>query len=228
MIQAEIVPALVKVVNDKNIHADIRGGALIALARCGKSMAHVKTFFAVAKPDSGEDKVVQESAILALGILQLKKPEIRDFLINLIDDMDVSFRARCFASISLGLLQDNSDEVFAALEACFGRDADAMGVVKNEPCAERMTFGFTRSVPSDDPMSPAPNASHDRSIAPRLPGFSIASAMRTSEGVLWANDARDMSGVSATAATPSGFWRRDILSKTRFETIVNCTWPASG
>ena len=27
MIQAEIVPALVKVVSDKNIHADIRGGA---------------------------------------------------------------------------------------------------------------------------------------------------------------------------------------------------------
>lgn len=116
MIQAEIVPALVKVVNDKNIHADIRGGALIALARCGKSMAHVKTFFEVAKPGSGEDKIVQESAILALGILQIKKPEIRDFLINLVDDMDVPFRARCFAAISLGLLQDNSPEVFAALE----------------------------------------------------------------------------------------------------------------
>jgi len=124
MIQQEIVPALVKVVADKNIHADIRGGALIALARCGRNMTHVKTFFEVAKPGSTEDKVVQESAILALGILQLKNPEIRDFLIKLVDNMDVPFRARCFAAISLGLLQDNSDEVFACLERCLdGRES---------------------------------------------------------------------------------------------------------
>jgi HEAT repeat protein len=138
MIQQEIVPALVNVVGDKNIHADIRGGALIALARCGKSMAHVKTFFAVAKHDSGEDKVVQESAILALGILQLKNPEIRDFLINLVDNMDVPFRARCFASISLGLLQDNSDEVFAALE----RRLDGREVTPDVPICALLTIGM--------------------------------------------------------------------------------------
>jgi HEAT repeat protein len=124
MIQQEIVPALVKVVNDKNIHADIRGGALIALARCGRSMTHVKTLFEVAKPGSTEDKVVQESAILALGILQLKNPEIRDFLIKIVDSTDAPFRARCFALISLGLLQDNSEEVFACIQRCFdGRES---------------------------------------------------------------------------------------------------------
>jgi HEAT repeat protein len=138
MIQQEIVPALLKVVADKNIHADIRGGALIALARCGSSMAHVKTFFDVAKPNSGEDKVVQESAILALGILQLKKPEIRDFLIALVDDMDVPFRARCFAAISLGVLQDNSPEVFACLE----RRLDGRESTPDVPICALLTIGM--------------------------------------------------------------------------------------
>jgi HEAT repeat protein len=138
MIQEKIVPALVKVVSDKNIHADIRGGALIALARCGRSMTHVKTYFEVAKPGSTEDKVVQESAILALGILQLKTPEIRDFLINLLDSVDVPFRARCFAAISLGLLQDNSDEVFACLERCLDGSESTLDV----PVAALLAIGL--------------------------------------------------------------------------------------
>ena len=117
MIQSKIVPALQKVVADKNIHPDIRGGALIALARCGGGMAHVQTFFEVGKHDVGEDKVVQESAILALGILQQKNPEIRDFLVDLVNDTEGPFRARCFALLSLGFLQDNSPEVFDCIEA---------------------------------------------------------------------------------------------------------------
>ncbi len=104
MIRELIVPALEKVVANRNIHADIRGGALIALARCGGKTSHVKTFFAVARAGSGEDRIVQESAILALGILQNKNTGIRDFLISLVDDMDMPPRARCFAGISLGLL----------------------------------------------------------------------------------------------------------------------------
>ena len=115
-IKNDIVPALEKVVADQGIHPDIRGGALIALSRCGGGTAHVKTYFEVAKPGSKEDKVVQESAILALGILQIKTEEIRKFLIDIVDNMDVPFRARCFAALSLGLLQDNSPEVFECLE----------------------------------------------------------------------------------------------------------------
>lgn len=120
----KVVPELLKVVANKDIHPDIRGGALIALARCGGGMAHVKQLFEVAKHNSGEDKLVQESAIIALGIMQLKNAEIRDFLIGLVDNMDVAFRARCFAALALGLLQDNSPETFAALERCLdGRES---------------------------------------------------------------------------------------------------------
>ena len=115
-IQDEIVPALKQVVENKEIHPDIRGGALIALARCGSNMRHVQTFFEIADPKNGEDKVVRESAILALGILQVKNPEIRKFLIDFVDNKDDQFRVRCFAMLALGLLQDNSPEVFECLE----------------------------------------------------------------------------------------------------------------
>jgi len=124
MIQENIVPALLSIIADKNIHPDIRGGAIIALARCGKTPQHVKMFFDAAKANSGEDRLVQESAILALGILQLKTTEISSFLIDLADNMKVPFRARSFALVSLGLLQDSSDEAFACLQRRLdGREA---------------------------------------------------------------------------------------------------------
>jgi HEAT repeat protein len=123
-IEEKIVPALQKIISFKDIHPDIRGGAIIALSRCGGGLAYVKDFFDVAKHGSGEDRLVQESAILALGILQIKNPEIRDFLIGLVDNRSVQPRARCFAALSLGLLKDNSPETFAALERCLdGRES---------------------------------------------------------------------------------------------------------
>jgi len=117
MIKDMIVPALEKVVANKEIHQDIRGGALIALARAEPTKKYLKMFFEIAAKESGEDKVVQESAIIALGILQIKDPEIRDYLIGLVENRNYPMRGRCFAMLSLGLLRDNSPEVFKALEA---------------------------------------------------------------------------------------------------------------
>jgi HEAT repeat protein len=123
-IEERIIPALLKVISCKDIHPDIRGGAIIALSRCGGGLAFVKNFFDLAKDGANEDRLVQESAILALGILQIRHPEIRDFLIGLVDNRDVWPRARCFAALSLGLLKDNSPETFAALERCIdGRES---------------------------------------------------------------------------------------------------------
>ena len=115
MIKSLIVPALEKVVDNAEIHPDIRGGALIALARADATKKYLDRFFAISK-DSDEDKVVQESAIIALGILQIKEPQVRDHLIELVEDREYPMRGRCFAMLALGLLQDNSDEVFKALE----------------------------------------------------------------------------------------------------------------
>jgi HEAT repeat protein len=116
-IQSVIVPALEKVVQNKDIHPDIRGGALIALARCRDSHDdHQDLFFKMAKKDNGEDKVVQESALIALGISQNHDKAVRDYLIKIVDDQDYPYRGRCFAMVSLGLLQDNSQEVIDCLE----------------------------------------------------------------------------------------------------------------
>jgi HEAT repeat protein len=123
-IQEFVVPALQKVVDNKDIHPDIRGGALIALARCDGGLGYVDRFFEVAKPESKEDKLVKESAIIALGILQVESKDIRDFLIGLVDNRDVEPRARSFAALALGLRQENTPEVFAALERCLdGRES---------------------------------------------------------------------------------------------------------
>jgi len=117
MIDEQIIPALLAAVHNKGLHSDIRGGAAIALARCGTGAAYLKTFFELADPARREDKLLQESAILAIGILGRRGEEVRTFLTGLADDTaDVSFRARCFAMLSLGLLADRHDDVFACLE----------------------------------------------------------------------------------------------------------------
>jgi len=116
MINELIVPALKEVVANPEIHPDIRGGALIALSRCAEAKQR-DTFFELAKRDNGEDKVVQESAILALGIGQDRTDEVRDYLVDIVNDLEYPFRGRCFAMMSLGLLQDNSDKVYDALMA---------------------------------------------------------------------------------------------------------------
>jgi len=117
MIKNTIVPALEKVVANKEIHPDIRGGALIALARAEPTKKYVDQFFSIAAKGSGEDIVVQESAIIALGILQNKDQEILDYLIGLVENRNYPMRGRCFAMLSLGLLQANTPEVYKALEA---------------------------------------------------------------------------------------------------------------
>ena len=68
------------------------------------------------------------------------------------------------------------------------RSAVAIGGENNEPWAALTTFGFSRSVLSDDPMNPAPNESQVRTIAPMLPGFSMASPTRTNAGSGGEND----------------------------------------
>jgi HEAT repeat protein len=137
-IREQIVPALEEVVKNKAIHADIRGGALIALARAAPGLEYVPTYFEVAKHKSGEDKVVQESAIIALGILQMKNAEIRDFLIELVDNKEYPMRGRCFAMIALGLLQDNDPAVYEALE----KRLDGSEVHQDIPVCALLSLGL--------------------------------------------------------------------------------------
>jgi len=117
MIETKIVPALLAVIDNKDIHEDIRGGALIALARAEPTKKHLDRFFLVASADSGEHNLVKESAIIALGILQVKDVEVREFLLELVSNRNYPMRGRCFAMLSLGLLKDKHEDVHKALEA---------------------------------------------------------------------------------------------------------------
>ncbi len=109
-----VVPALGRLIANRDVHPDIRGGAVIALARCGRP-EDVPAILALARPGAGEDNLVLESAILALAMMQVKTPEVRDFLVTFLDDMDRPFRARAFAALAIGLLRDDSPAAFAAL-----------------------------------------------------------------------------------------------------------------
>lgn len=138
----KVVPALLQVVSNPDIHPDIRGGSLIALARTAKpggGQEYLKIFFEIAKASSKEDKVVKESAIIALGILQLtENEEVRDFLLQIVDDKDYDARGRSFAMFSLGLLKANTPEVFAALE----RRLDGREANPDLPVSALLTIGL--------------------------------------------------------------------------------------
>ncbi|MHC4469368.1 MAG: HEAT repeat domain-containing protein [Planctomycetota bacterium] len=136
-IRQQIVPALLEVIANQEIHPDIRGGALIALARCGDERS-ASVFFEAAASSSGEDKIVRESAVLALGILKEDSAEIRDFLIRIVDDRKDQFRVRCFAMLSLGLLRTSSKEVFECLE----RRLDGSESYMDVPVCALMAMGL--------------------------------------------------------------------------------------
>lgn len=109
-IRTQIIPALEKVVTNKAIHDDIRGGALIALSRC-RDADYTETFFQIADPRSTENKLVKESAILALGIGAKKTDEVVEFLMKIADDKTYDARGRSFAMMCLGLLEANEKPV---------------------------------------------------------------------------------------------------------------------
>ena len=115
MIRDQVVPALERVIMDKGMHPDIRGGAVIALARCETGVEHQATFITLARGDNGEPQLLRESAFLSLGILQMGGEAVRLLLVATVDDPKTPYRIRCFAAFSLGLLRDRDPAVFAAL-----------------------------------------------------------------------------------------------------------------
>jgi hypothetical protein len=83
--------------------------------------------------------------------------------------------------------------------------AEATGTANTVPLLARTTLGLPKSVTGAALTSAAtPAASAVRSIAPRLPGFSIASATRTSGSGPRSRSASAAPGVGTTATHPSG------------------------
>ena len=112
-IQTDIIPTLQALLGERDLNFDIQSAAALALAKIGDTSIK-DTLMKMARNDgSGKDKynkVVEESAALAFGLLQQDTPEIREFLIEMIRDKkrNNSF-VRPFSAISLGLLGAEND-----------------------------------------------------------------------------------------------------------------------
>ncbi len=110
-IQESIVPALRAMLDQKDLNFDIQSAAALALAKIGDEsiIPTLKKMALNDGKDGGYNKVVEESAALAFGLLQKDTAEVREFLIDLVSDKDrnASF-VRPFAAISLGLLGKES------------------------------------------------------------------------------------------------------------------------
>ncbi|MHC4471167.1 MAG: HEAT repeat domain-containing protein [Planctomycetota bacterium] len=117
----KVVPAARQVLELDGADPDLKAAAVIALARCG-GVSDLHLILRLAEnPEGRHDALVEESAALSLGILGVRMPVVRDLLIRIATADDRRTRTRCFAALALGLLREDSDETFAALEGLVGR-----------------------------------------------------------------------------------------------------------
>jgi HEAT repeat protein len=117
-IRTSIVPLLHQLLEDKEISFHIQSAAELGLAKIGDATI-VDTLKKMAVNDGKVyHREVQETAGLALGLLQQDTPEIRKFLIDLVKatGRDDTF-VRPFSAISIGLLGGKNDQYNESLTA---------------------------------------------------------------------------------------------------------------
>lgn len=110
-IRERVVPAL-EAALDSSLFFDIRAGAVVGLGKIGatqeKAVASriAERLLAILANESGEEHgTVEESAALALGLLQSRDVEIVDALCDVLNDRrGARTRTRSFAALALGLL----------------------------------------------------------------------------------------------------------------------------
>jgi HEAT repeat protein len=117
-IRTSIVPALRKLLADESEHFHVRSAAELGLAKIGDA----DSVEALRRMAANEGRVlhreVEETAALALGVMQRDDAGTCAFLIDVVRDQakDASF-ARPFSAVSLGLLGDANDREHAATSA---------------------------------------------------------------------------------------------------------------
>jgi len=127
-IDNQIVPALQKLLEHDDILYDIQSAAALALAKIGDESI-IPTLARMARNDkkAGSDyhREVEETAALALGILQVDSDEVRELLIELMSDTSKKgSHVRAFSAISLGLLGENREHFETSFEALLALVAD--------------------------------------------------------------------------------------------------------
>lgn len=147
-IQQNIVPLLHKFLEDKETNFHIQSAAQLGLAKIGDESI-VETLKTMGR-DRSYHKEVQESAGLALGLLQKDTPEIRAWLIESMKDgsKDDTY-LRPFSAIALGLLGDKNDTDRAAFNAMLDvlSGKEAKGDVKPACLTAIGLFGNDAAVP---------------------------------------------------------------------------------
>jgi HEAT repeat protein len=117
-IENEITPRLLAMLESDDTHFDMRSASAIALAKIGETSI-VPLLGEMARNDDGKyHRIVEESAALALGLLQSDSEQVREILVELVLDKDrnASF-VRPFAAISLGLLDSDVESSSMKMEA---------------------------------------------------------------------------------------------------------------
>ncbi len=123
-VETRVVPVLRAYAENSKVNFDIQSAAVIGLAKIGRK-EFSGLMMKMAKNDGAEQyhKVVEESAALALGILQDRSPAVRDFLSTVATDKAAKVRTRCFSAFALGLLGDR--------DAAPGANAKSLDVLKS-------------------------------------------------------------------------------------------------
>jgi HEAT repeat protein len=111
--EATIVSVLKRYARKSSEAPDLRAAAVLALAKLGRR-EEAPLFLELARNDSKwwrHGKVVERSAVLALGVLQDRSPHILEFLRERALDKASDSKSRCYAMISLGMLGEREGPV---------------------------------------------------------------------------------------------------------------------
>jgi HEAT repeat protein len=122
-VEKTVVPILWDIARNSKLNFDIQASGVVGLAKIGRKDA-ISLLMQMAKNDGTEQyhKVVEESAALALGIMQDRSPAVRRFLGERASDGSAKTRTRCFAAFALGLL--------GTPDAAAGANAESLNVLK--------------------------------------------------------------------------------------------------
>lgn len=117
-IHNSVVPALRKLMADDAENFHVRSAAELGLAKIGDADSVATLRRMAANEQRVLHREVEETASLALGVMQRDDAETRAFLMDVVRDQakDASY-ARPFSAVSLGLLGDANDRERAAVSA---------------------------------------------------------------------------------------------------------------
>jgi HEAT repeat protein len=144
-IEQRVVPILMECARDSKLNFDIQASGVIGLAKVGRKDA-IPLLMEIAQNRSGEyHKVVEETAALALGIMQERSPQVRQVLQEIATDTTAKYRTRCFAMFALGLLGEKDAvtgsyaEVFRTLKSIVSNPSESS---RDVTCSALVAIGL--------------------------------------------------------------------------------------